>query len=108
MEALHHDPEQWIKPEKFIPERFDPSSPYFLTPSGKKRHPMSFGPFLGGKRVCLGKTLVEVLSRVLMPAIIYQFDFDFVKPEEKLNKPENNLGCPQEPEIMMTIKTITH
>jgi hypothetical protein len=29
--------DEWIEPEKFIPERFNPNSPYYLTPSGKKR-----------------------------------------------------------------------
>ena len=44
---------------------------------------MSFGPFLGGKRVCLGKSLTEVVTRIITPAIIYQFDFEFVNPEHK-------------------------
>ena len=39
--ALHMNKEEWQDPEKFLPERFDPLSPYFLTSSGKKRHPMS-------------------------------------------------------------------
>ena len=69
--ALHRNPDQWIEPEKYIPDRFNPSSPYYLTPSGKKRHPMSFGPFLGGKRVCLGKSLADVITRLLLTAIIY-------------------------------------
>ena len=29
---LMNDPRQWIEPSSFIPERFDPTSPYFLTP----------------------------------------------------------------------------
>jgi cytochrome P450 len=35
LSAAHHRPGQWITPEKFIPERFDPESPFFLTPKGK-------------------------------------------------------------------------
>ena len=27
---LHHNKNYWIEPEKYIPERFDPSSPYYL------------------------------------------------------------------------------
>ncbi|MFS8160466.1 MAG: cytochrome P450, partial [Candidatus Roizmanbacteria bacterium] len=53
---LHNNPDEWITPHLYIPERFDPESPFYLTPYGTKRHPMSYGPFLGGKRICLGKT----------------------------------------------------
>ena len=38
MKALHRNPKEWQQPTKFIPERFDPKSPYYLTPSGKRRH----------------------------------------------------------------------
>jgi cytochrome P450 len=36
--GLHHDKNEWIEPEKYIPDRFDPSSRFYLTPKGKKRH----------------------------------------------------------------------
>jgi len=70
MVHLHWNTKEWIEPSKYIPERFDPESPYYLTPSGKKRHPMSFGPFLGGKRICLGKTFVETMSKIIGPSIL--------------------------------------
>jgi cytochrome P450 len=75
MYHLHRNPEQWPEPEKYIPERFDPSSPYYLTPNGEKRHHMSFAPFLGGKRICLGKTFVEVVSKAIGTTIVGHFDF---------------------------------
>jgi len=59
MAALCKNPEEWQQPNQFIPERFDNSNPISLTPSGKKRNPYSFSPFLGGSRICLGKTFVE-------------------------------------------------
>ena len=31
---IHHDNKYWREPEKFIPERFDPDSAYFLMPNG--------------------------------------------------------------------------
>jgi cytochrome P450 len=68
--GLHHNPEEWQDPEKYIPERFDPSSKFFLTPSGTKRHPMSYGPFLGGKRICLGKTFAENIVKCILPMIV--------------------------------------
>lgn len=78
MYHLHHNKKEWKEPERYIPERFDPESPYFLTPEGKKRHPMSFGPFLGGKRICLGKTFIETVSKIIGPTILQNFDFEFV------------------------------
>ena len=74
---MHHNPKEWIDHDTFIPERFDPNSKYFLTPSGNKRHPMSFGPFLGGKRICLGKTFAESILKCILPVIFNQVDFEF-------------------------------
>lgn len=64
------DKNQWIEPERFIPERFDSQSEYYLTPSGDKRNPFAFSPFLGGMRICLGKTFVETLSKVTLPVLL--------------------------------------
>ena len=63
--GLHHNPEQWREPEKFVPERFDTSNKHWsLTPSGKKRSPMSYLPFFGGRRICFGKMFAEAAIRV--------------------------------------------
>mmetsp|Transcript_46480 Transcript_46480/g.34138 ORF Transcript_46480/g.34138 Transcript_46480/m.34138 type:complete len:125 (+) Transcript_46480:205-579(+) len=78
MDAAHRNPTQWYEPDKFIPERFDPKSPLFMTPGGEKRHPYSFCPFLGGARICLGKTFAEMATRVVGPKFIHNFDFEFV------------------------------
>lgn len=101
---LHHNKKEWIEPEKFIPERFDPQSKYYLTPQGKKRHPMSFAPFLGGKRICLGKTFAEMTSKIVGPKLIYNFDFTFVNPEHDINKPSNNIDNMHEPEIFVRVQ----
>lgn len=31
---LHRDPNQWQRPDEFLPERFDSKDPLFLTPKG--------------------------------------------------------------------------
>lgn len=74
MHHLHRNLKYWKEPEKYIPERFDPSSEYFLTPEGKKRHPMAFSPFFGGKRICLGKTFAETVSKIVGPSLLGTFD----------------------------------
>lgn len=78
---LHYNPKYWIEPEKFIPERFDPHSDYYLQPDGKKRHPLAFTPFLGGKRICTGKTFAEVISKFVVPAILGKYEFLFEDKE---------------------------
>lgn len=70
---IHHNKKYWIDPEKFIPERFDPESKYYKQPDGKKRHPMAFIPFSGGKRICTGKTFAEVVGKFVVPGILGRF-----------------------------------
>ena len=38
---------------------------------------MSYTPFFGGKRICLGKTFAEKFGLILVAAMIYHFDFEF-------------------------------
>jgi cytochrome P450 len=52
--AVHMNPEQWQRPNEYLPERFDAADPLSLTPTGTRRHKFSFIPFLGGKRMCPG------------------------------------------------------
>lgn len=91
-----------------MPERFDPDSKLFLTPSGKKRHPMSFGPFLGGKRICLGKTFVEAISKIIGPTLLSSLDFEFVDKEANKKKPANNMMSNHEPIIMVKVKELKY
>jgi cytochrome P450 len=105
MYRLGNNPKEWKEPSKFIPERFDPSSEYFLTPAGKKRNPYSFSPFLGGQRVCIGKTLVESVSKLTLPTLLSNFNIelaDQVNPAT-FKLPANNLLCTREPEVNIVI-----
>jgi cytochrome P450 len=55
--ASHFNRDQWIDPLAFKPERFDPSSEWFKTPSGNKRRPFAYIPFTFGGRTCPGRSL---------------------------------------------------
>lgn len=75
--AIHRNPDEWQSPTEFIPDRFDPKSKYFLTPSGQKRHAFSFIPFIGGKRICVGRVFTESCIQVILPLILLNFKFEY-------------------------------
>jgi len=85
-----HNPEEWQRPDEFLPDRFDPDSDLYLTPTGKKRDPMSFIPFNGGKRVCFGKTFAEAANRIVSVMLLDKFDFEF--EDESRYSVENGAG----------------
>jgi cytochrome P450 len=80
---LHHDPDQWQQHDKFIPERFDHKSPFYLKPNGQKRHPQAFSPFLGGKRICIGKTFAEIVVKLVVIGLVGKLNFEFADPTMK-------------------------
>ena len=66
---------------------------------------MSFAPFFGGKRICLGKTFAETISKIISPSLLAHFDFEFEDPSYMTKeKPSNNLACLHEPVIMIKVK----
>lgn len=85
--ALHHNPRQWQKPEEFLPDRFDPENELSKTPTGEKRHPMSFGPFLGGKRICIGKTFAMQIAKIISAILIWNYELEFENPLHYQRKP---------------------
>ena len=80
----HRD--QWQRPHEYLPERFDPEHPLYLTTSGKKRNVMSYVPWAAGKRICFGKTFAEHNLKIMMTYFTQYFDFKFV--DEKYNSGE--------------------
>lgn len=105
MGAMHRDPDQWQKPQDFIPERFDPSSEYYSRPDGGKRNPLAFNPFLGGQRVCLGKTFAELTLKFTIPMYTYFFDFEWIDKEHYEKRPIYEFGALQNPEMKMNFIT---
>ena len=104
------DPIEWPEPRKFIPERFDPTSKWFKRADGTNRNPQSFCPFLGGKRVCLGKTFAEVTVRFTLPLYFHYFEYEFEQDEHKEVRPvyvHGSTDIPKIPVIMTTRNKVT-
>ncbi len=51
---------------------------------------MSFGPFLGGKRICLGKTFAENIGKCVLAIICSQLEFEFSDKKLYEVKPLNS------------------
>lgn len=66
--AVHHNPELWPEPEKFIPERFTPEEK-------AKRHPYSYIPFGGGPRMCIGMKLALLEVKLALAKLLHHVEF---------------------------------
>ena len=63
---------------------------------------MSFGPFLGGKRVCIGKTFAEQSSKFIVAMFLYKFgNLEFVDKRNYENLTRNNAAMNKESIIMV-------
>ncbi|XP_065599254.1 thromboxane-A synthase isoform X3 [Cyrtonyx montezumae] len=65
---LHHNPEFWPEPEKFIPERFTEEAK-------KERHPFAYLPFGAGPRGCIGRKMGLLETKMTLLRILQMFRF---------------------------------
>ncbi|CAL9697376.1 unnamed protein product [Knipowitschia caucasica] len=63
---LHHDPEHWPEPDKFIPERFTPEEK-------ANRHPFVYLPFGAGPRNCVGMRLAQLEIKMALVNVFRRF-----------------------------------
>jgi cytochrome P450 len=93
---LHHLEDQWgADHNEFKPERFQ----------GKGKHnPMSFMPFLAGKRICVGKTFAEYSLKVVIQLILKAFaKIEFANTKFYDKKPAINIAIVNKPEIIIKL-----
>ena len=63
----HRDPEIWENAEDFCPERFA---------HGRKTPPMSYIPFGGGPRACIGAAFGQAEARIVIARLLQTFSFE--------------------------------
>ena len=100
--GAHYNINEWIEPTKFIPERFDPNSEYFLKPgSTKPRNPYSHVPFSHGMRSCPGQTLALLEVKVIIAYILAHVEYD-IKDEQLQKTVGFAVGSNQDLDIILT------
>ena len=66
---------------------------------------MTFTPFLGGRRVCIGKTLAENIGKCVIAVFMTQINFEFEDPKVKDDKPASTFFHDQ-PTYRMLVKVL--
>jgi cytochrome P450 len=91
----HRDPEIWENAEDFCPERFA---------HGRKTPPMSYIPFGGGPRACIGAAFGQAEARIVMTRLLQTYTFEFTG-----HKIHPYMGATLEPRpgVMMKVKRRT-
>ncbi len=62
----HHSPDFWDDPEVFRPERFTPESSH-------QRPDMSYFPFGGGQRMCIGEDFATMEAQVFLCMAVQKY-----------------------------------
>lgn len=71
----HRDPQYWDNPEQFCPERFDKTH-------DEKRPPLTYVPFGGGPRNCIGAAFSQVEAKVVLARMLQLFDFELLNAKQ--------------------------
>src|SRR5687768_15130134 len=87
----HRDPAIWENAEEFCPGRFA---------NGKKTPPMSYIPFGGGPRVCIGAGFGQSEARIVIARLLQTYKFEFMH-----HKIHAHMGATLEPRpgVMMKV-----
>ena len=95
--ALHHDPQQFPHPEKYIPERFLPEN-------SSKRHPFAFVPFSAGPRNCVGQKYAFHEMKIILADILRNFQIKSLDPLDKITYKTELVFRPKNPIRIQFIK----
>lgn len=73
---IHRDPKLWSKPERFLPERFDPENKANL--NADAYHVFGMGP-----RKCVAEKLAMLYMKLVLSRVVAEFH---ISPDEERHK----------------------
>ena len=92
----HRDPSIWENAEEFCPERFS---------HGRKTPPMSYIPFGGGPRACIGAAFGQAEARIVIARLLQTFTFEPLNADQI--HPYMGATLEPHPGVMMRVKRRT-
>ncbi|HRQ38353.1 MAG TPA: cytochrome P450 [Chloroflexota bacterium] len=91
----HRDKKHWENPEQFCPHRFDKNA-------RSQRPPLTYVPFGGGPRNCIGATFAQIEAKIVLARILQKFTLTLV-PGQKI-KPYMGATLEPKPGVRMVIR----
>lgn len=92
----HRDERYWDEPEKFCPHRFDKNE----SEQGE-RPSLTYIPFGGGPRNCIGAAFAQVESKVVLARILQRFDLELLNGDKI--KPYMGATLEPKPGVLMRV-----
>lgn len=92
----HRDERYWDEPEKFCPHRFDKNE----SEQGE-RPSLTYIPFGGGPRNCIGAAFAQVESKVVLARILQRFDLELLNGDKI--KPYMGATLEPKPGVVMRV-----
>ncbi|KAM0911310.1 hypothetical protein ACQ4PT_013575 [Festuca glaucescens] len=93
--AIHHDPEVWTEPDKFLPERFMQHEEVNFQGADFR-----FIPFSTGRRICLGLPLATRMLHAMLGSLLHRFEWTL-----PLDVKENDVDMSEKLGLTMTMAT---
>jgi cytochrome P450 len=91
----HRDRDFWPDPERFSPERFERGQ-------DEKRPPLTYVPFGGGPRNCIGASFAQIEAKVVLARIVQCFDLQLLNGDKV--RPYMGATLEPRPGVLMRIR----